>query len=240
MHLALRYIVLSFALIVYVPGLAVAEDPAADADWLERLAEGARRYSPAVALDPPQGLVLDSAGADHLFGGERGLAEDIETRMARRGITVRLAYGDTPEAARALARHAGTPAPDEMGAIRRLPAAALELDEDACAALMAAGLKSVGDVLARPMATIAARFGREAATALRRLTGEERVQRIMDLEMDKGTAETMRWLVGVHLSGSMLQLDGPLLAKDGSLVWPEPADAVWLDEEPDDPEKPDG
>ncbi len=157
-----------------VPELEVyPHDPAADADWLERLAEGARRYSPAVALDPPQGLVLDSAGADHLFGGERRLAEDIETRMARRGIAVRLAYGDTPEAARALARHAGAPAPDEMGAIRRLPVAALELDEDACAALVAAGLKSVGDVLARPMATIAARFGREAATALRRLTGEE-------------------------------------------------------------------
>ncbi|WP_241490661.1 Y-family DNA polymerase [Sphingomonas sanguinis] len=148
-------------------------DPAADADWLERLAEGARRYSPAVALDPPQGLVLDSAGSDHLYGGERGLAEDIEMRMARRGLTVRLAYGDTPEAARALARHAGAPAPDEMGAIRRLPVAALELDEDGCAALVAAGLKSVGDVLARPMATIAARFGREAAIALRRLTGEE-------------------------------------------------------------------
>ena len=65
-------------------------DPAADADWLERLAEGARRYSPAVALDPPQGLVLDSAGADHLFGGERGLAEDIETRMAIRSITCEL------------------------------------------------------------------------------------------------------------------------------------------------------
>jgi protein ImuB len=157
-----------------VPEIEVfPHDPAADADWLERLAEGARRYSPAVALDPPYGLVIDSAGVDHLFGGERGLAEDIETRMARRGITVRLAYGDTPEAARALARHAGAPAPDEMGAIRRLSVAALDLDEEATAALIAAGLKLVGDVLARPMATIAARFGREAATALRRLTGEE-------------------------------------------------------------------
>src|SRR3546814_16798947 len=39
-------------------------------------------------------------------------------------------------------------------------------------ALCRAGLKTVGEVASRPMEIIAARFGEEAATALRRFTGE--------------------------------------------------------------------
>ncbi|HEY9212008.1 MAG TPA: DNA polymerase Y family protein, partial [Ancylobacter sp.] len=55
-----------------VPGLAVVDaDPRADADGLERLALWAlQRISPIVAADPPDGLVIDSTGADHLHGGE--------------------------------------------------------------------------------------------------------------------------------------------------------------------------
>ena len=38
--------------------------------------------------------------------------------MARRGILARHAFGDTPEIARALARYAGAPAPDETRAVK--------------------------------------------------------------------------------------------------------------------------
>ena len=156
-----------------VPALDVFPvDPHADLDWLERLGAGCGRYTPTVALDPPDGLVLDIAGCIHEFEGERPLAADLERRMARRGILTRHAFGDTPEVARALARYAGAPAPDERGAVRRLPVAALGLDEEASVALARAGLKTVGDVMTRPLATIAARFGEKAATAVRRLTGE--------------------------------------------------------------------
>ena len=158
-----------------VPELEVfAADPHADMDWLERLADGCSRYSPPVALMPPDGLVLDIAGCSHAFDGERPLAADVEARMARRGILARHAFGDTPEIARALARYAGAPAPDETRAVKRLPVAALELDADATTALTRAGLKTVGDVMARPLAGIAARFGEEAATAVRRLAGDHK------------------------------------------------------------------
>ncbi|WP_288934400.1 DNA polymerase Y family protein [uncultured Sphingomonas sp.] len=156
-----------------VPELeAFPADPHADLDWLERLAEGCARYSPTVALVPPSALVVDIAGCTHAFDGERPLAADVEGRMARRGILVRHAFGDTPEIALALARYAGGPAPDEKSAVRRLPVAALELDPDDAVALARAGLKTVGDVMARPLAGIAARFGADAATAVRRLSGE--------------------------------------------------------------------
>jgi protein ImuB len=45
-------------------------DPVADAEALERLAVWALRYSPIVAADDPDGLVIDATGASHLLGGE--------------------------------------------------------------------------------------------------------------------------------------------------------------------------
>lgn len=146
--------------------------PHADLDWLERLADGCTRYSPTIALDPPDGLILDTGGCDHLFGGEAGLAADLEHRLARLGVTMRHAFAATPDGARALARHVGGSACDEDSAIRRLPVAALELEADAELALRRAGLKTIGDVARRPMAGIAARFGADAVTAIRRILGE--------------------------------------------------------------------
>lgn len=156
-----------------LPELALFDHaPRADLDWLERLADGCARYSPTVAIDPPDGLILDTTGCDHLFGGEAGLMADVEARLARLGISVRLAFAGTADGARALARHAGGPAADEAAAIRRLPVAALELEEDVLLALRQAGLKTIGEVARRPLAGIAARFGGDAVLAIRRLLGE--------------------------------------------------------------------
>ena len=156
-----------------VPDLqAVERDAPADRSWLERLADGCIRYSPMVALDAPEGLVLDVTGCTHLFGQERGLAADIEARMAMLRMTVRLAFAETPRAAHALARYQALPAKDEAAAIRKLPVAALELEPEATQGLLRAGLKTVGELARRPMATIAARFGAGAVTALRELLGE--------------------------------------------------------------------
>ncbi len=150
----------------------VPHDPVLDQDWLDRLAQGCARYSPLVALDAPDGLILDIAGAEHLHDGEAGLVTDVEMRLARLGMTLRHALGPTADAARALARYQTRPAPDEGQAIRRLPVAALELETEATTALVRAGLKTIGDLASRPMANIAARFGADAAMALRRLLGD--------------------------------------------------------------------
>src|SRR3546814_13099252 len=43
-----------------VPELgAFDDDPQADQNWLERLANGCDRYTPMVAIDPSDGLLLD-------------------------------------------------------------------------------------------------------------------------------------------------------------------------------------
>ncbi|MFZ2998528.1 Y-family DNA polymerase [Sphingobium sp.] len=146
--------------------------PHADMDWLERLADGCTRYTPTIMLDSPDGLILDTGGCDHLFGGEAGLAADLEQRLARLGVTMRHAFAGTPDGARALARYVAGAAHDEDGAIRRLPVAALELNEDATLALRRAGLKTIGDIARRPLSGIAARFGADAVTAIRRILGD--------------------------------------------------------------------
>lgn len=148
-------------------------DEQADRHWLERLARSCIDWSPVVTLVPPDGITLDITGTDHLFGGEAALAEQIEDTLCAAGMTVRLALAATPEAAQALCRHAPLPVRDEAEAIHALPLAALNLPADAALALRRAGLTSVGAITVRPAASIAARFGAEAVTALRRLLGDE-------------------------------------------------------------------
>ena len=157
------------------PDLVVADmDDDADRHWLDSLAQHCLVWTPLVTVDPPDGITLDIAGAEHLFGGEASLVEQVEESFCNMGATARLATAHTPEAAQALARHGFSSAKDERQAIRALPVAALGLAGDAAQALSRAGLKTVGDVAARPAASIAARFGAQAVTALRRLMGEER------------------------------------------------------------------
>ena len=150
---------------------AIDHDPLADRLWLERLADGCDRWTPMVALDPPDGITLDISGCVHLFGGEAALANDIERRFALAGIHMRQAIASSPEAAQALARFQTMPAADESGAVRRLPVAALRLDDDIVIALRRAGLKTIGDLATRPTAPLAARFGEDMVGALDRLLG---------------------------------------------------------------------
>lgn len=157
-----------------VPLLTVLEhDAAGDLLWLEKLADHCDRFTPLVALDAPDGLALDITGCAHLFGGEAALLGDVARFMARWSDDVRLAYGDTPEAAQALARfaRAENPFDSEDAALRRLPIAALRIEEDTLTALARAGLKTIGDLAVRPSAPLAARFGEELVERLDRLLG---------------------------------------------------------------------
>ncbi len=155
-----------------VPDLAtLPPDLAADATLLEAIARRCGRYGPLVALDPPDGVLIDISGVEHLFGGEMALADDAVGCVGGLGLSVRHAIAGTPEAARALARFQTTPAADEAGAVRRLPIAALGLEDEAMVALRRAGLRTIGDLAARPTAPLAARFGAAAVDALARLLG---------------------------------------------------------------------
>ena len=69
---------------VLAPGLIVQDaDPVGDAEALDRLAAWLLRYAPVVAPDPPDGIIIDSTGADHLHGGEEAMLETLGEMVAR-------------------------------------------------------------------------------------------------------------------------------------------------------------
>jgi protein ImuB len=151
-----------------VPELAVFDhDPVADEKLLGWLADGCERYTPGVMPDPPQGLLLDISGCTHLFrGDETRLAADLRGRLTRHGFTSRLALGATPDSARAKSRHA-------VKRIEDLPVEALDCDAKVHTALRRAGLKTIGQLAARPRTPLAARFGKACVVKLARLLEEE-------------------------------------------------------------------
>ena len=87
-----------------IPDVTVVEaDEDADRALLDSIAEWCDRYTPLVALDPPNGLLLDVTGATALFGGECALLGGIRTALRKQGFAVKAALAGTSAAARALA-----------------------------------------------------------------------------------------------------------------------------------------
>src|SRR5688572_24913652 len=65
-----------------IPSLEVLDDrPDLSNKLLNGIAEWCIRYSPAVAIDPPDGLMLDVSGCAHLWGGEGPYINDIIKRL---------------------------------------------------------------------------------------------------------------------------------------------------------------
>jgi protein ImuB len=158
--------------------IAVEAEPAAEAALLARIADWSQRFTPLVALDGADGIMLDIAGVAPLFGGETAMAGELETRLAAQGLGARAAIADFPRAAWALARFSREKIapPGATGKVfaqmyHALPLAALGLDETIVADLARAGLRRIGDIALRPRAPIAARFGEDVIARLDALSG---------------------------------------------------------------------
>ncbi|MGN6307660.1 MAG: Y-family DNA polymerase [Mesorhizobium sp.] len=162
---------------VLVPGLAMADaDPTGDMEALERLAFWALRYSPVAAADPPDGIVVDVSGADHLFGEEDALLRDLLDRLKSAGFVACAALADSWGAAHALARFNARPiAIAEPGTLREavtaLPIGALRLSHDTVGELRALGFETVANLLAQPRAPLTLRFGPELGRRLDQALG---------------------------------------------------------------------
>lgn len=147
-----------------VPHLQV-EDAMLEADVrdLRMLSGWARRWCPWVRVDGKDGLLMDSAGADHLWGGEAAMLADIRQSFGKAGLTARAAVAPTIGAAWALARYSAEPqeicAEGEIAeALSLLPVAALRIDQDTITLLKRLGLKTIGALAAVPRASLARRF----------------------------------------------------------------------------------
>jgi len=159
-----------------VPELTTAEaEPEADAQALSALVDWCVRFSPAVAADPPDGLVLDISGLAHLWGGEAELMADFRVRLAGAGVFVRLAVADTAAAAWGLAHYGrdGTIAAPgaQREALGGLPPAALKLDLETAAQIERLGFRRLSQLFALPRGPFAKRFGQAALMRLDQALG---------------------------------------------------------------------
>jgi protein ImuB len=159
------------------PGIeAIEEDAEADAALLENIADWCLRYTPLVACDPPDGLLLDITGCAHLYGGEDALVADLSGRLEAAGLAYRMAIAGTIGAAWAAAHH-GEPASyacgEERALLAPLPLAALRLEPRTAASLARVGLKRIGDMIDLPRAPLTARFGADLLRQLDRSLGNE-------------------------------------------------------------------
>ena len=145
--------------------IAVPADPAGEQALVERLARWAGRWSPLVEVDGENALRLDVTGVAHLFGGERKLVADVQTRFALAGLTTRVAMAPTAAAAWALAHYGSAAAvicgKDTAAKLADLPVAALRLPPEATRTLERLGLKTVGTLAGIERRSLARRF-REA------------------------------------------------------------------------------
>lgn len=150
-----------------VPDLAtLPHDAEADTMLVEKMAQQCIAYTPSVMPDPPNGILLDITGCDHLHGGEDSMREKIAVLFRQRGFTLSMGAADTPDAARALSRLGG----DDICA---LPLEALDTDETTRTALRRAGFRSIGDLVGLPPAPLATRFGSQLVRLLDRLIGRK-------------------------------------------------------------------
>jgi protein ImuB len=164
------------------PALAVVDaDPEADQRLLAAIADWCDRYTPLVGLDPPDGLTLDITGCTHLFGGETAFCDDIVRRLRLQSLAARAAIADTVGCAWAVARfgdfsqksYAIVPSGGARAALLPLRLAALRIAPDIEAALGQAGLKCIADVIDRPRAPLAARFGTQFIRRIDQAVGRD-------------------------------------------------------------------
>jgi protein ImuB len=163
-----------------VPDLCVAEaDETADLTLLEAIADWCGRYTPLVALAPPDSLFLDISGCAHLFAkngddGEAALLPDCLTRLMRQGFAAEGAIASTPGAAWAIA-HLGAssivPPGGEAEAVATLPVAALRIPSEEEYLLDQLGLKRIGQLFGKPRASLAARIGPKLLCRLDQMLG---------------------------------------------------------------------
>ena len=156
--------------------LTEPSDPLREGDLLRALWRWADQFSPRIALDAPNGLLLDITGCAHLFGDEAEMAQYVTARLADIHITSQIGIADTKRAARALARFGAPPITiaepgKTSAALALLPIDALDLEKTIVHDLAQAGLKTIGQLYEVKSSELARRFGLGLIKAIGSATG---------------------------------------------------------------------
>lgn len=151
-------------------------DPDRERAALDRLAAWATRFSPLVAAEAPDRLLVDITGCERLWRGERRLLNALCNGLEGLGFSCRGCVAPTFAAARAAALTSGecrsvVGEGELVERVSGLPVSGLGLEPEAESALVEMGARRIGEVLGLPRSALPARFGRELPAALDRLLG---------------------------------------------------------------------
>jgi protein ImuB len=163
---------------VIAPDLEVLDGkPGRNLKLLKGLAEWCLRYSPLVAIDQPNGLLLDVTGCTHLKGGEREFLKDLTDRLKEAGYNVRPGMADTIGCAWGMARCAASglivPEGGHRIALMPLPPSALRLPTDLLIKLQNLGLYQISSFIHMPQSVLRRRFGKEMVLRMLQALGQE-------------------------------------------------------------------
>jgi protein ImuB len=197
------------ALIHGAPVRLVTYDPGRDAHRLHALARWALRFCPVVAVDPPDGLLLDIAGCARLYRGEKPHVRAIADGLARLGFTYRIVVAPTFGGARAVARCAESgpvsiDADQLPAALAPLPVTVLRLSPVICETLAEMGVERIEQLRALPRDALATRFGAEVAVELDRALGHA-----------EETIEPIRPAVSFEV---VREFDGPVVSSEAIIA----------------------
>jgi len=155
---------------------------------LQRLAEWCIRFTPVVAVDLPDGLLLDVTGCPHLWGGDEPYLAEIVKRLNARGYDVCIAMADTIGVAWGVARFGKEPFVVASGkhfeALLPLPPEALRLEPETVERLHKLGLHQIRQFITLPRPALRRRFGQHFLMRLNMAIGieEERIEPIQPVE----------------------------------------------------------
>ncbi|RZL16062.1 MAG: DNA polymerase Y family protein, partial [Pedobacter sp.] len=161
-----------------VPDLKVLDDkPGLSNRLLKRIAEWCIRYSPEVAVDLPDGIIMDATGCAHLWGGEKSFLKEITARFKTLGYTVPVAIADTIGAAWANSRYGVKTPIIEPGqhsmALLDFPPASLRLEPSIVERLDKLGLHKIGNIIGMPRSALRRRFGQTLLQQMDKALGRE-------------------------------------------------------------------
>lgn len=161
-----------------MPELEMIEsEPGKVSTLLNAMAEWCVRYSPFVAVDLPDGLIIDTSGCTHLWGGEVAYTEAIVSKFQSFGYTVKVAISDTIGTSWALARFGKEMSiietENQADALRALPPSALRLESEIVNKLRKLGLNRIGDFIDMPHTALRRRFGATLTMRIRQALGQE-------------------------------------------------------------------
>lgn len=169
-----------------LPSLKVIDDiPKLDEKLLKNIAIWCIRYAPVIAVDLPNGIILDATGCSHLWGGEEDYLKDIINKLKNFGYHIRAAMADTIGTAWAISRYGKIKAIIKTGetvqALMPLPPIALRIHSDINEKLQKLGLTEIGSLINMPPSALRRRFGADFLLKLNQALGtkEEYIEPVL-------------------------------------------------------------